>query len=367
MTEEAGQTGAAVAEAPAGESGMPQASTTTSTNGPQALSARDRQAIAALRSAGVEVEEGRNQPAAEEPAPEAQRDEHGRFKAKDAPGSTNEPEPTPNPEPRAEERQEAGKEPGKGLDERHARMARHLGYAEEDIAEMDPAVYDEVIENAAAQLSRKFNDRASAEPTKPAAKPVAPNGEESLALTEEQLQSPFDEFEDSATQLAKFNAMRAELTSLREWVTEAKAERVKSQDAAKAREEDQFFQGIAKDYPQYGDRPLSDYAKDADEAQLRARVQKRANALQAGWRAEYGEELSRRDALDLALNQLHKDDIREQARKQVLKVIQERRRSAMPHPGARKGAQPAAGLSEELLNRRDRIARETGIHIPDRD
>jgi predicted RNA-binding Zn ribbon-like protein len=380
MTDEAGT---AVATAPESEPGRSNAPQPTA---PDTTSAAEE----ADFSAAIE----RHRTGGGGTATQRPRGPDGKFAKAEAEASpADEPakEPGTQAEPTEAKSEDAKPTPEaqpSGLDSHHVRLAKQVGYTEEDIAGMDPETWNSVIERSAAQLSRRFNTlpkgpAAAETPAAPApdTKPT-PAPKESAAAKSEDAQNQadivFEPHEDAEEWTEKLNALVArmakpsadpsimrEITSLREQVQGLLSERKAAESKVRDDMADKFFAGMAEDFPQYGDQPTNAYAADHEAAVLRVKVTNAAKSIM-GVADKRGEPMSYEDALALAFNLAHVSDRIKQAKQEERKRFEERRKGAVPPPSSRSRSGSPRTNDEKFSKTLDSVTDRMGLpRIPD--
>jgi hypothetical protein len=225
------------------------------------------------------------------------------------------------------------------LDGQCTRMAKQLGYSEEDIAEQIKEfgleAFASVVRHGAAQYARHLNkldletqgktDGGEAKTVKAPEKKTeaeAPKTPEALDLSGLKEYGDDDEL-DAGNAREKINALVKIVKALAEgsgvapalkddiaFVQSLKAEREAEQIQKHEKGVDAFFAELHGQFPQYGDKSDSSYADTDPHHLARMEVYESAALLREAHQKRTGRPMSWTDALDLAHNSLNIDTIR---------------------------------------------------------
>jgi len=249
-----------------------------------------------------------------------------------------------------------GQEEAPALSERHQRLARQLGWTPEQVAEkaekVGADVMGELIEDAAAQLSRSLNRFSRTDRERDESGRFTPAAAESEATADDDgkpIQFTAEDF-GSEAYVAKENRLSARVDHALRLFSEFR-------ESQRDQERDAFFKSVAADFPHYGEKTIDE--SDELETEARNRVVLLADDLRDVY-ARRGRKLSERDALDMALNQVEKDANMTRARNDVRRQVEDRRRSAVPRPPQRRKVGTPASSDEKAKAAADKYLESIG-------
>jgi len=221
------------------------------------------------------------------------------------------------------------------LSEQHTQAAKHLGYSDDEIADLTPEVAEGLLHGSQrvrkkeSELGRRQQELEAAASGKET--PAGKSAEEGI-VADAPTESDLDFGEEASADgeldpiVGTVNTTRKAVMDvdrrLREYEGRLRSAETRQEDAAQAVvnekvkvEVDEYFAGLDKEkWPQFGEGSFDSLGKDTAEKVARQAVMDRATAIMGGYE-EADIEMSVADCLDQATYSLYKAELQKAAAK----------------------------------------------------
>lgn len=244
----------------------------------------------------------------------------------------------------AEKADQADEEPAAEplLNKRQVATAKQLGYSGDEIADMDPDQWGEMLDRAGKGLNRKYSELGKLEQELKTQRPAAEPSEDeedqttdaSTARDEDEdlgfdySDEDYREGEDTAKRNRHLAVSRSNMLAidrLQDQVDELVQER-RNETA------NRFFAGLDQDvFSDFGEGDFDELGSNSPEAKARVSLVKEAVNIHAYF-ANRGEPVSMTEALDRALHYNYAEDIQAAERRRLTKEAKRRAKLRSPRP-----------------------------------
>lgn len=278
------------------------------------------------------------------------------------------------PAPKAKASRQAETPPEPELNKHQVSTAKQLGYTEEEIADMDPEIWGDMLDRGGRKLHTKFSelgrlekrlktdgvpDAEEAPDKDDQAAAQKPEDQEDTDLGFEYEQEDWRDEQDLPKRNKHLAATRANNIALQELKSQV-SELLEERRGAEA---DGFFTDLdAESFPMFGEGKQSELGSDSPQAKARGSLIEEAINLRKYWKSQ-GQPISLAEALDRALYHLHPKAVKNAEHKKIASDVRRRRGRAHARPTHRRTVPlPSTDESskhQEIAN----VAKAAGIKL----